>query len=153
MEHDGRGEAQKFGLVPEPWGSECCGYPSRGCKRQQTASAKSRGVRKTERVGSRPWEVAFVAWFGMTPCSPNYFNMRLGERDNMKPIKELLQEVETQKSVDQHRPSKRSPFLIPRNSDRRITRPTRTRIDSCRRPNSKHAAILAFSCVLSPNGN
>ena len=21
MEHDGRGEAQRFGLVPEPWGS------------------------------------------------------------------------------------------------------------------------------------
>ncbi len=33
-------------------------------KRQQTASAKSRGVRKTERVYSRPWEVGFVARLG-----------------------------------------------------------------------------------------
>ena len=65
---------------------QCCRHPSRGCKRPQTASAKSRGVRKTERVCSRPWEVGFVARFGMTSCSPNFFNMSLGERDNMKPI-------------------------------------------------------------------
>ncbi len=29
LEHDGRGEAQKFGLVPEPWGS-AVGTPAAG---------------------------------------------------------------------------------------------------------------------------
>ncbi len=29
MEYDGRGEAQKFGLVPEPWGS-AVGTPAAG---------------------------------------------------------------------------------------------------------------------------
>ena len=37
----------------------------------------------------------------MTSCSLNFFNLRLGERDNMKPINELLQAAEAQKSVDQ----------------------------------------------------
>ncbi len=54
------------------------------------------------RVGSGPWEVGFVARFGMTSCSPTIFNMRLGEHDNMKPINELLQAMKVRKSVDQH---------------------------------------------------
>jgi len=55
----------------------------------------------SERVCSMPHEVGFVARFGMTSCSPNFFNKRLEERDNMKPNNELLQAVEAQKSVDQ----------------------------------------------------
>ncbi len=38
----------------------------------------------------------------MTSCSPNFFNTRLGERDYMKPINELLQAMKVRKSVDQH---------------------------------------------------
>ncbi len=102
LEHDGRGEAQKFGLLPEQR-VDTIGPPNHGCNRPLTASAKSRRVRKTERVCSRPWEVGFVARFGMTSCSPNLFNMHLGERNNMKPVEELLQAAEAQTSVDQDR--------------------------------------------------
>ncbi len=99
LEHDGRGEAQKFGLQPEQR-VDTIGPPNHGCNRPLTASAKSRRVRKTERVCSRPWEVGFVARFGITSCSPNLFKMRFLEHHNMTPIKQLLQSVETQKSVD-----------------------------------------------------
>ncbi len=57
----------------------------------------------SERVCSMPHEVGFVARFGMTSCSPNFFNKRLEELDNMKPINELLQAAEAQNSVDQDR--------------------------------------------------
>ena len=37
-----------------------------------------------------------------TSCSPDFFKTRLSEHDNIKPINELSQTVEAQKSVDQH---------------------------------------------------
>ncbi len=43
LEHDGRGEAQKFGLVPEPWGS-AVGTPAAGvsdCKLGQRNHVES----------------------------------------------------------------------------------------------------------------
>ncbi len=71
IEHDDRGETQDSVF--------CLSRvvlldPGRGCKRLQTGPAKSCGVRKTDRVCSRTWEMGFVARFGMTSCSPNFFN-------------------------------------------------------------------------------
>ena len=56
---------------------------------------------RPERACFRIWEVEFVARSEMTSCSPNFVKMRLGERDNIKTINDLLQAAEAQTSVDQ----------------------------------------------------